>query len=359
MTKFLSLLLLICPTWAFATTYAPVHEQIISQQMDRALVEAIATPRVVFETQHMELPQDMEAMLMPFSEWWGIPISFGALAHALDSADVVLVGEHHEDPATHRLELDISAAMHDNHEHDYYGHMLNIAMEMFERDQQDLLDDRFNDCGEDNEEDEELEETFLQAARLWSNYQRDYRPITEQWRQSCSSQVVASNAPTSISRRVAKEGIEAVLASLTTEERGWIAESTTAPRDDYWQRFLTAMGGGASADAHSSGMSEDTLYRYYQAQCLKDDTMAETIAALREADPQRQVVHLSGSFHIDYGLGIVPRLKQRRPDDKIVTVAIRPVENFEETTLQAALEAEPGVADYVVFVLKETVESGQ
>jgi hypothetical protein len=65
------------------------------------------------------------------------------------------------------------------------------------------------------------------------------------------------------------------------------------------------------------------------------------------------VVHLSGSFHIDYGLGIVPRLKARRPSDKIVTVALRPVENFDEATLQKALEAEPGVADYVVFVLKE------
>jgi uncharacterized iron-regulated protein len=81
--------------------------------------------------------------------------------------------------------------------------------------------------------------------------------------------------------------------------------------------------------------------------------MAETIARLREEDPQRQVVHLSGSFHIDYHLGIYPRLKQRRPDDKIVTVAIRPVEDFEEATLQAALDAEPGVADYVVFVLRE------
>ena len=100
-------------------------------------------------------------------------------------------------------------------------------------------------------------------------------------------------------------------------------------------------------------MSEKQIFGFYQAQCLKDDTMAESIARLREEDPERQVVHLSGSFHIDYHLGIYPRLMQRRPQDKVVTVALRPVENFEEATLQAALDAEPGVADYVVFVLRE------
>ena len=56
---------------------------------------------------------------------------------------------------------------------------------------------------------------------------------------------------------------------------------------------------------------------------------------------------------IDYHLGIYPRLVERRPQDKVVTVALRPVENFDEPTLKAALETEPGVADYVVFVLRE------
>jgi uncharacterized iron-regulated protein len=271
------------------------------------------------------------------------PYPYVSVMEWLADADVVLIGEQHDDPATHRLELELANTLMWLHDGAYGGPAL--ALEMFERDVQPVLD-RYAA--------EQLSEAELLAqARPWSNYRSDYRPLVEWLKLGDDAMLFASNAPTAISRRVAKEGLEAVLPTLTAEERDWIAETTTAPKDEYWRRFLEAMGGGASADAHSSGMREETLYRYYQAQCLKDDTMAETIARLREADPQRQVVHLSGSFHIDYGLGIVPRLRERRPQDKIVTVAIRPVADFEEQTLKAALDAEPGVADYVVFVLKE------
>jgi uncharacterized iron-regulated protein len=284
--------------------------------------------------------------------------SWAVEAEYMSRADVVLVGEHHDDPATHRMELSLFSTLSSIRRSRKLPTCL--ALEMFERDVQLQLEEKselvaFKDAD------------FLANSRAWPNFVRDYQPLVwyarfqrrglegeTNWDARYEPNAIfASNAPTPIARRVAKEGLEPVLASLTPEERAWVAETTTAPKDEYWRRFVAAMGGGASAEAHSSGMIEETLYRYYQAQCLKDDTMAETIARLRAEDPQRQVVHLSGSFHIDYHLGIYPRLKQRRPDDKIVTVAIRPVVDFAEATLQAALEAEPGVADYVVFVIKE------
>jgi uncharacterized iron-regulated protein len=276
----------------------------------------------------------------------------------LDQQDVVLIGEQHDDPNSHRLEADIA---HSLFAANMYKRSQAIAMEMFERDVQEVIEQhrpygKFREALEHGSSEAE----FLEASRAWPNYSTDYAPVLEPYwgyglGDRLSTPIIGSNAPTSIARRVAKEGLDAVLNSLSPEQRGWVAETTTSPKDQYWQHFLEAMGGGGSASdaAHGMGMTEDQIYGFYQAQCLKDDTMAESIARLRESDPQRQVVHLSGSFHIDYHLGIYPRLVQRRPQDKVVTVALRPVENFEDATLQAALDAEPGVADYVVFVLRE------
>jgi uncharacterized iron-regulated protein len=224
-----------------------------------------------------------------------------------------------------------------------------VALEMFERDVQPALD-RYFALGSGGVT-AAAEAEFLAAARPWPNYATDYRPIIEF--ALLSSEAYASNVPRPIASRVAKEGLGTVLASLPREQSGWLAQSTTAPKDAYWERFVEAMGGGASDPAHGMGMTEEQLYNFYVAQCLKDDTMAETIAQLREEDPTRQVVHLSGSFHIDYKLGIHPRLLQRRPDDHVVTVAIRPVPALTVEHMEQALGAEPGVADYVVFVERE------
>ena len=59
-------------------------------------------------------------------------------------------------------------------------------------------------------------------------------------------------------------------------------------------------------------MTPEMLYSIYQAQCIKDDTMAESIARLRAADPARLVLHATGSFHCDYRLGTVLRVIARR-----------------------------------------------
>lgn len=330
----------------FMTLTSAVHALTPAPPEDAQVVgtraAAYRAPRVVYEL-HQRPAARRSLLDQPrVLEWVASTIPYGTFCTLLYETDVVLVGEYHDDLATHRQEFELVETLATTNQRTlqrlHSSEPMFLAMEMFERDVQQDLDWIHN--GGDH----------LKRTRPWSNYETDYRPILIGIN---GMQVYASNAPTAISRRVAKVGLDAVLPTLTPEERSWIAETTTAPRDEYWQRFLAAMGGGASAEAHSSGMSEETLYRYYQAQCLKDDTMAETIARLRQRDSQRQVVHLSGSFHIDYHLGIVPRLKQRRPQDKIVTVAIRPVADFEEQTLKAALDAEPGVADYVVFVLKE------
>jgi hypothetical protein len=61
-------------------------------------------------------------------------IDFETLASRLAAADLVFVGEQHDDPATHRMELAILEGVARRRD------SVTLAMEMFERDVQPLLD---------------------------------------------------------------------------------------------------------------------------------------------------------------------------------------------------------------------------
>ena len=101
----------------------------------------------------------------------------------------------------------------------------------------------------------------------------------------------------------------------------WSARTITAPHSsEYRRRFNEAMG------AHGGAMDSATLDNVFAAQCIKDDTMAESIAdaikSLPEGAPTPQVIHWNGRFHSDYGLGTVERLKSRLPHLNIAVVSM-------------------------------------
>lgn len=271
--------------------------------------------------------------------------SFDALVRELAGADVVFLGEQHDDLATHRLQLELLQALDQAR-----FSSVTLAMEQFERDVQAVLDDYL--AGRIDEE------QFLADSRPWPNYERDYRPLVEYCRAG-GLPVIAGNIPRPLASRIAKEGFEAAWAGFTDEERTWTAHQTTHPKDDYWGLFQMAMGG------HGEGaMDEAMVESFYAAQCIKDDTMAESIQLQLVSRPYRQVIHTNGSFHSDYGLGTAARVRWRLPEARVVVIAIRPVASWQECDPLA--EALPGAAavlqeggvehhgaplgDYVIFV---------
>ena len=179
---------------------------------------------------------------------------------------------------------------------------LVISMEMFERDVQEVLDRYLRGAIS--------EEVFLARSRPWPNYQQAYRPVIE-FAKANRLEVIAANAPRELAAKAARSGAASVVGCPL------VARSTTAPGDAYWRRFRKAMAG------HQHGHGGDPLVtkRFYEAQCLKDDTMAESIAdRLTELHRQGRrplVVHFCGRFHSDHGLGTVSRLRSRMPGLKI------------------------------------------
>ena len=133
---------------------------------------------------------------------------FETMLAELARADVVFVGEQHDDFSTHRLERAILEGVARRRG------SVTLALEMFERDAQPSLDDYL--AGRVSEPD------FLKASRPWPNYATDYRPLVEfarahKWR------VVAGNVPRRYASQVSKGGLES-LEALPEAERRLIAD---------------------------------------------------------------------------------------------------------------------------------------
>jgi uncharacterized iron-regulated protein len=256
----------------------------------------------------------------------------------LAKADVVFVGEEHDDPATHRLELAILEGLARRR-----GSII-VAMEMFERDTQASVDGYL--AGRINESE------FLKMSRPWPNYATDYRPLVEFARMK-GWHVIAGNAPRKYASQVARGGLS-VLDTLPQAERDFVAVDISAPKDDYFKRFAETMSGhpigtgGNKSEAEEREMTE----RFYLAQCVKDDTMAESIARAydRSMEPKPLIVHFNGAFHSDYRLGTAARVRTRLEKARVAVVSIVPQEQLD--SIEADEYRQRG--DYIVFALHQT-----
>jgi uncharacterized iron-regulated protein len=258
-------------------------------------------------------------------------VDFETLASRLAAADLVFVGEQHNDPATHRMELAILEGIARRRD------SVVVALEMWERDVQPLLDRYLAGSA--------TEEELLKDGRPWKNYAADYRPLVELAR-ARGWPVIASNVPRPLASLVSRGGL-AALDTLSAAARQRVAASIACPEDDYFEKFRAVMG---DLSSHQPGSSADSsaalLLRIYHAQCIKDETMGESVA--RAWSPGRLVVHYNGAFHSDFRLGTVDRARQRAGDAKALVVTAIPVADLDR--LKPSKE-ERKRADYLVYVL--------
>lgn len=260
-------------------------------------------------------------------------VDFEVMRARAAEADVVFVGEMHDDPDTHRLEAAILQGLQRRKVTPV------VSLEMFERDVQAAIDGYL--AGRLGEAE------ALKNARPWPRYATDYRPLVEHARAEGWT-VIAANVPKPIARAVAASGREA-LEALTDRERAWVARDLECPPDTYFDRFAKTMGShrGVSQTPEEQRAS---LERYYWSQCVKDETMAEAIAAAaaRRTEPG-PVVHYNGAFHSDFGLGTAERTRRRLPGGRIIVLAMLPVADLD--TLQPSGE-DLQRADYLVYTVK-------
>jgi uncharacterized iron-regulated protein len=263
----------------------------------------------------------------------GVFTDFETMGADLARADVVLLGEQHDDANTHRLETAILEGLARRRV------AVTLSLEMFERDVQPTLDTYV--AGTSAEED------FLKGARPWPRYATDYRPLVE-FAKSQHWPVVAANVPRRIASDVARTGRPAV-DSLPSADRRLAASELQCPHDGYFDRFAEQMEGHSASD---SGAAVDSKTdRYYWAQCVKDETMAESIAAAFAKQEGRPgvVVHVTGAFHSDFGAGTSERVRRRLQGRRVAIVSLVPLENLDDI---APAGDDLKRADYLVYTIK-------
>jgi uncharacterized iron-regulated protein len=267
---------------------------------------------------------------------------FEAMLAEIAKAQVAFVGEQHDDPATHRVERAILEGLARRR-----GNIL-VAMEMFERDVQSTLNNYL--AGRLSEEE------FLKQSRPWPRYATDYRPLIE-FARAHGWRVIASNVPRRIASQVSKQGLDAV-HSMPEPERKLVAAELSCPFDDYFKRFAEVMSKGHpgaapnQTDKKQADEQRAMTERFYYAQCVKDETMAESVANVfaqqENGQPAPLVIHFNGAFHSDYRLGAATRATRRLPKSKVRVISIVPIENLDNINADEYRKR----GDYIVFTLK-------
>lgn len=232
----------------------------------------------------------------------GRDVSLQDMARVLSKSQVIFFGEFHDNPVVHKLQIDL------------LPHLLSpktplvLSFEMFERDVQPYLDMYLG--GEMSEAD------FMLNSRPWPNYVTDYKPPVDFAREH-ELKVIAANVPRYLAGRSVRNP-ESFTQTLSDQEKTYVATSVSAPDDRYKELFMQTM---QINTAHGMPGDISIFEKLYYAQCLKDDTMAESIALALQENKKSKIVHFNGDFHSKYYLGTVQRLVQRVPKLKVAVIS--------------------------------------
>ncbi len=249
----------------------------------------------------------------------GKKVTFKKVIKAAADADVLFIGEQHNNPICHWMEYEITQTLYTEKN----GNIIQGA-EKFEADNQLILNEYLTG--------EISKKSFEDEARLWPNYKTDYKPLIE-FAKEKHIPFIATNIPRRYASLVYKHGLEA-LDSLSAEARSYIAPLPIKydPGVKCYKDMMEMMKG--------MGHTNPNLAK---AQAIKDATMAYNIAG--NIEKGKLFIHYNGSYHSDNFQGILWYLNQYKPGLKIVTVS-----SVEQPQIDSLETKNKDLADFILVV---------
>lgn len=248
----------------------------------------------------------------------GSEANYSSLVESSVSSDVILFGEHHNNPLCHWLQLELAIDLHKK-----IGDSLVLGAEMFERDNQVILNEYLNG--------KISARSFKGQARLWPNYETDYKPLVE-FAKSNGLPFIATNIPRRYAAMIASGGFNG-LDSIDNQAKDWIAP-LPIPYDAQlpgYKKMLKMMG---------KGKENPNLPK---AQAIKDATMAYFI--LENLNDDQVFLHYNGTYHSNNYEGINWYLKEYDSDVQITTIA-----TVEQENIEILLDKNKKLADYILVI---------
>lgn len=221
----------------------------------------------------------------------------------LAASDIVFVGEQHDQPRHHLLQLEVLKKTFAR------DPRTTLAMEMLDITQQAQLDGYLSG---------KLSEAEFEALwkKAWGYPWAIYRPVFAFAKEN-HVRAKALNAPLSVVRQIAKGG----LSSLTPEQRKMLPARVDPIRDPRYLEFVKKSLGGHGSRAmldwaerlgiQASSISGDPAReaRMLEAMAAWNETMGQSlIDALKDGGP---IVVIAGSGHMLYDAGILESVRNR------------------------------------------------
>jgi uncharacterized iron-regulated protein len=223
---------------------------------------------------HLETKQT-DASASPDEQFW----------QAVKKANVVYVGETHDDPLDHQYELELVRGLLKRKA------KFAIGWEMFDTTQQSAIDAWASHAMSFKEM---ISKTGFQ--KHWGIYSPVYEEIL-QIAGSANVPIIALNAPPELTRKIARG------EPLTAQERAIIPTGFVATEGGY-KNFVAMMG-------DHPGLNEMDQRLFFAAQNAWDQTMASRILDFERRNPEVQLLVLTGRGHVSGGYGIPFYVRQK------------------------------------------------
>lgn len=235
----------------------------------------------------------------------GDTVTWNELITQSEAAEIIVIGEEHDDPAAHALQLELLRAVLAASDD------AALSLEMLERDEQPLVEAWLIGT---LETDEFVEQT---GSRSWGGeegWYRFYQPILDAAKIE-SAPIIAANAPRRYVSRARKEGYD-VLRALPDEERCWFDVPESLDDGPYYDRFAETMRGFRGDE-----IEEAAIIATFRSQQVWDVTMARSINTAMDDPKINRIIHLVGRFHSDFEGGTIGELRRLRPDAEILIIS--------------------------------------
>jgi len=229
-------------------------------------------------------------------------LSFEATMTHLASADAICIGERHDDPGDHYAELRAVQAMLERRR--VRGFELGIGLEMVREPYQPLLQGYI----EGGVSDARLEENLAFRSE-WGFDFAYYQPVLREALVRFGS-LLALGVPRDVTREVAEKG----LAGINPNQRRALPEldlDVPGHRELFDSMMTLHPGVSQPGVSGPSPAQTDILDRYYEAQVVWDESMADRAAQwLTQRYPGRKLVILAGAAHC-HPTAIPTRIRRR------------------------------------------------
>lgn len=249
----------------------------------------------------------------------GKEVSYKKMLEACADADVVFFGESHNNAISHWLQLELTKDVYAKK-----GGNITVGAEMYESDNQLLIDEYFNG--------HITKKSFKKEARLWPNYKTDYEPVLE-FAKKNGVKMIATNIPRRYANLVYRKGLVA-LDSLSDEAKMFLPPlpiEVDLELSAYKELYEMDMGHG------------EVKENFPHSQAVKDATMAHFL--YKNYEQGKTFIHHNGSYHSDNFQSIIWYLNKLNSKLKVVSITTVEQEDVEK------LEGDnKGIAHFTICV---------